>query len=468
MQFDNAKSDLKTLPDLLTRYDAPLLQIASGELRSYLTTLINALFLKESKAEALFDETTVKQVLQDEKRQQALLGVAESALGTHNLKYPNANVNQGAVFEQLPRDTASTMQPWVSSRSVMLTRTLGGAGNAAWAAEIRFLCAEFLLDGARVRMADVLAQRAGTVWEALHGLGLRQGDADKLGAVLAQRLRRAERGSLDRLSKQVFFPLRDAQDVVITPVQHFGLAREFHSRFFQRVSKDNPQQERFQTRALKVGGANPINAGPYNAEIGGLYRHLLAEVPAPQRMRFATDAEKAREFEAYSERLLARLQQRNTIFPLPKQLVFDDTFLNDEAILKHGWSGGTKRRKSNVYNRNTHQIAVDYIAAQLLLDATHLAEWLALQDQSVLLQPEFAAVPALEKAWLDPRLRPFTHLGEQQVAELVTTALGLFKACQYHYQFDAEPQRWEKRAQQLSIVDATALTDSLTSLIREF
>ena len=327
MQFDNAKSDPKNLPDLLTRYDAPLLRVASGELGLYLTALINALFLKANKSEALFDEATAKQVLQDEKRQQSLLGVAESALGTHNLKYPNANVNQGAVFEQLPRAASPVAQPWVSSHSVALTRTLGGAGNAAWAAEIRFLGAEFLLEGERVRMAEVLAQRTGAVWKALHCLGLRQSDADKLGAVLAQRLGQPESGGVDRLSKQVFFPLRDADDVVITPVQHFGLAREFHSRFFQRVSKDNSQQERFQTRALKVGGANPINAGPYNAEIGGLYRHLLAEVPNPQQMRFATDAEKEREFEAYSARLLARLQQRQTIFPLPNQLVFDDILM---------------------------------------------------------------------------------------------------------------------------------------------
>lgn len=206
MQFNDVKIDLKNLPDVLTRYDAPLLQIASSELRLYLTALINALFLKASKFETLFDESTAKQALQDEKRLQSLLGVAENALGTHNLKYPNANVNQGAVFEQLPRDTASTMQPWVSSYSLALTRTIGGAGNAAWAAEIRFLGTEFLLDGERVRMADVLAQQAGAVYVALQGLGLRQADADKLAAVLAQRLRQADRGSLDRLSKQVFFP----------------------------------------------------------------------------------------------------------------------------------------------------------------------------------------------------------------------------------------------------------------------
>lgn len=469
MRFDAAKIDLKTLPDVLTRYDAPLLQVASTELRAYLTALLNALFWKATKPETLFDEATTKQALQDEKRLQSLLGVAESALGTHNLKYPNANVNQGAVFEQLEgANTNQTLQPWISSRSALLTRTVGGAGNAAWAAEIRFLGAEFLLDRQRVRMADVLAQREGAVWEALLALGLRETDANQLGSVLRQRLQQPDKGYLDRLSKQVFFPLRDGEDVVITPVQHFGLAREFHARFFQRVSKDNPQQERFHTRALKVGGANPINAGPYNAEIGGLYRHLLAEMPAPQRLRFDTDAEKASEFEAYAKRLLVRLQQRHTVFPLPNQLVFDDTFLSGEAILKHGWSGGTRRRKSNVYNRDTYQVQVNYIAEQLLLDATHLAEWLAAQRESVLLQAEFAPVSALEKAWLDPRLRPYARLGEQQLAELVTSALMLFKACQHHYQYQAQQQQWEKRAQQLSRVDESRLTESLSSLIREF
>lgn len=185
-------------------------------------------------------------------------------------------------------------------------------------------------------------------------------------------------------------------------------------------------------------------------------------------MRFATDAEKEREFEAYSARLLARLQQRQTIFPLPNQLVFDDTFLSGEAILKYGWSGGIKRRKSNQHNRNRHQATVDYIAQQLLQDARHLAEWLARQPSSVLLQPEFAAVSALEKAWLDPRFRPYTRLGEAQVGQLVSTALRVFKDCHHHYQYLAEQQQWVKRAHSLSIVDELALTESLTRLIREF
>ncbi|OQX11168.1 MAG: hypothetical protein BWK73_18360 [Thiothrix lacustris] len=469
MQFDDAKIDLKNLPDLLTRYDSPLLQVASGELRQYLTALLNALFWKATKPEALFDESTAKQALQDEKRLQSLLGVAESALGTHNLKYPNANVNQGAVFEQnLAREIGQNLQPWVSSRSVALTRTVGGAGNAAWAAEIRLLGTEFLLDGQRVRMADALAQREGTVWDTLLVLGLREGDAEKLGGVLRQRLQQSDKGYLDRLSKQVFFPLRDGEDIVITPVQHFGLAREFHTRFFQRVKKENPQQERFQTRALKVGGANPINAGPYNAEIAGLYRHLLAEVPPANRRPFAGDIEKEQAFEEHAQLLLARLRQRQTVFPLPNQLVFDDTFLSGEAIAQHGWSGGARRRKSNAYNRNTYQVAVDYIAEQLLQDATHLAEWLAAQAESVLLQPEFEKVSMLEKAWLDPRLRPQARLGAAQVEMLLTDALRLFKACQHHYQFDAEPQKWEKQARILSIGDEEALRSSLTTLIREF
>ncbi|SEA98018.1 CRISPR-associated protein (Cas_Csy1) [Thiothrix caldifontis] len=469
MQFDDAKIDLKNLPDLLTRYDSPLLQVANGELRQYLTALLNALFWKATKPKALFDESTAKQALQDEKRLQSLLGVAESALGTHNLKYPNANVNQGAVFEQnVARETGQNIQPWMSSHSVALTRTVGGAGNAAWAAEIRLLGTEFLLDGQRVRMADVLAQREGAVWDALLSLGLCEGDAEKLGGVLRQRLQQSDKGYLDRLSKQVFFPLRDDEDVVITPVQHFGLAREFHTRFFQRVKKENPQQERFQTRALKVGGANPINAGPYNAEIAGLYRHLLAEVPPANRRPFAADTEKAQAFEEHAQVLLARLRQRQTVFPLPNQLVFDDTFLSGEAIAQHGWSGGERRGKSNAYNRNTYQVAVDYMAEQLLHDATHLAEWLAAQENSVLLQPEFAQVSVLEKAWLDPRLRPQARLGADQVAILLTDALRLFKACQHHYQYQTEQQKWDKQSRILSIGDDQALRDSLATLIREF
>ena len=429
MVFSSLQNDLKTLPDLLTRYDSPLLQIASGELRSYLIALINALFLKASKAEALFDEATVTQVLQDEKRQQALLGVAESALGTHNLKYPNANVNQGAVFEQLPRAEASMPQPWVSSHSVVLTRTLGGAGNAAWAAEIRFLGAEFLLDGARVRMADVLAQQSGAVWEALHGLGLRQGDADKLAAVLAQRLHQPERGFLDRLSKQVFFPLCDAQDVVITPVQHFGLAREFHSRFFQRVSKDNPQQERFQTRALKVGGANPINAGPYNAEIGGLYRHLLA---LPPQQESSMDSERL------FGMVLARCRQRGSVFGAYG--AFDVSALNKSVV-----------QRSSRLNRQQREGVANGIAWKLLSDARVLMQWGRRHGLHPLEQGMPLELSSLEKHWLDPRRS--TRLDKTQLQTLASLALQHLK--------DGLPDT-------LSLTDETLLTASVTRLLREF
>jgi len=401
MTFATLQTDnIKDLSDLLTRYDSPLLQVASGELRQYLTALLNALFWKATKPEALFDESTAKQALQDEKRLQSLLGVAESALGTHNLKYPNANVNQGAVFEQnVVRDTGQNIQPWVSSRSVALTRTVGGAGNAAWAAEIRLLGMEFLLDGQRVRMADVLAQRESAVWDALLALGLREGDAEKLGGVLRQRLQQSDKGYLDRLSKQVFFPLRDDEDVVITPVQHFGLAREFHTRFFQRVKKDNPQQERFQTRALKVGGANPINAGPYNAEIAGLYRHLMALPPAQNA---PSDPERLLGV------ILARCRASGTVFTA--QGAFDVQLLTQPVV-----------QRSSRRNRRQREGAAEGIAWKLLADARFLMQWGKRQGVHPLAQALPVSVSPLETFWLDPNRT--TRLDKSQLQALADRAL---------------------------------------------
>jgi hypothetical protein len=431
MTFATLKTDnIKDLPDLLTRYDSPLLQVASGELRQYLTALLNALFWKATKPEALFDESTAKQTLQDEKRLQSWLGVAESALGTHNLKYPNANVSQGAVFEQnVVRDTERNIQPWVSSRSVALTRTVGGAGNAAWAAEIRLLGTEFLLDVQRVRMADVLAQREGAVWDALLSLGLREGDAEKLGGVLRQRLQQSDKGYLDRLSKQVFFPLRDDEDVVITPVQHFGLAREFHTRFFQRVKKDNPQQERFQTRALKVGGANPINAGPYNAEIAGLYRHLMALPPAQDT---PSDPERLLGV------ILARCRASGTVFT--SQGAFDVQSLDQPVV-----------QRSSRRNRRQREGVAEGIAWKLLADARFLRQWGKRQGGHPLEQDLPVTVNPLEQLWLDPSRT--TRLDKSQLQALADMALIRLKSRLEHT---------------LGAADEALLQTSVVALLREF
>ncbi len=461
--FTQLRTDhIKELPGWLVRYDAALLEVTASELRDYLLALVNALFFKATKQEELFDAVTAKQALTDAKRLQSLLGVAESALGTHNLKYPNANVGQGAVFGQAEVNHPANY-PWVSSLTTRLTRTVGGAGNAAWAAEIRFLCTEFLLEGERTRMADVLATREGKVWEVLQTLGLQQTDADKIGRVLHQRLNHPDKGAIDHLSKQVFFPIREGEDVVITPVQHLGLAREFHARFFQRISKDNPRQERLNVRALKVGGANPINAGPYNAELGGLYRHLLAEAPPPKR----SSANEAEQFDDHAALLLARLRQRYTVFPSPQQLELDVTLFDADALPKRAWRKGISCQKSHIENRLVFEQAADALARQLLQDACHLAEWLALQADSPLTEAAFDQVAVLEKAWLDPRLRAQQRLGANQVEVLVSAALALFEQCKNHYKLDDKGEK-QRTAHALSKMDKEMLQGCLETLIKEF
>jgi hypothetical protein len=442
---------IKELPDRLVRYDSPLLDVTASELRDYLAALVNALFLKASKADDLFDAGTARQVLQDQKRLQSLLGVAESALGTHNLKYPNANVGQGAVFAQ-PVAGSTVPNAWVSSRTVNVVRTLGGAGNAAWAAEIRFLCAEFRLDGQHTRMADVLASREGLVWETLKGLGLQQADADPIGAVLHNRLTQPDKGAIDRLSKQVFFPVRDAKETqyaVITPVQSFGLAREFHVRYRQRTHKDNPHREFFNTRALKVGGANPINAGPYNAELGGLYQHLLAKMPSQTADNV--------------ERLLARLHTQKSIFPRPKQLHLDVTDLVFHKNSLHL----TQNSKTH---RDNFEAAADSLALQLLQDAITLHQWLLEQAESPLMDAIYANIPDLQKQWLDPKLRQNPRLGNNQITALVAIAMRLLGDCPKHVYEQNPKDKTVKRipAPLLGDLESKLMRDSLTALIKEF
>lgn len=457
--IDLLKDNPKALPDILTRFDSPILTIDTNSLPTYLTTLINVLFNKSKKPEELQGKATAKEALQLPRRSKSLCGVAENALGTHNLKYPNANVSQGGVFYQGEYSSLKN-DPYLSSDTTRLTRTIGGAGNAAWAAEIRFLSTEFMMGGARIRIADELARREGDVWQNLLALGLPEDTADDLASTLQQRLNEADKGSIDRLSKQVFFPVRGGEDIVITPVQSFGLTREFHTRMKQRSHREAENPEWLVHRSLKVGGANPINAGTYNAELGGLYRHLLAAAPAV----------KISNREAYGQRLnqlLARIEKRGTVFPRAKQLDLDFTYLNPENLPKPNQAFLKNRQ---LFKGDGKQIdgATDYIAHRIMEDARFVYDWCKEQPEAVLDQSRYKKLDELELMLLDYHLRPQSRLGLNQHKLLIEQAFQLFVDSKHRYEKTKEKECEKKKSEYTPTdIDFKAVKASLKHYLEE-
>jgi len=420
----------KERPDRLVRYDAPLLAIKTTELHTYLLQLINALFNKAKTEEALNSSENAQQALQLPKRLNTLAAVASDVLGTHNLKYPNAGVKQGGIFQQ---DQAHYDYPFVSSKTTQLTRTLGGAGNAAAAAEIRFLSTEFLLEQQRTGISAVLQAQTGAVWEHLLQLGLPEADAISLGKQLTQRTTQAETKPVDRLLKQVFFPRdhNEQHDIIITPILHFGLAREFHSRLKQRRN----DSEWISTHNIKVGGANPINAGPHNAEIGGVYHHLAVTIPRQQHNPI--------------QQLLANLEKHATIFPNAQTLMFDTRIFKSSAIYQ----------ASNKESREEYQTDLFSIVQQLLQAPLSLADWLQKNTHHTVSLHDLSE---LEQRFLQALIHGKPRLSSDDIQKLSRKCLSIFEKAQH---YDGEPHK--KPNYLLDDTDKQDLQKAISQHLRE-
>jgi len=256
------------LSDRLLRFDAPPCDIPAARAQDWLVALINATLGKTKKIEELFDQAAARRLLGADKTRKGLLGTIPM-IGSHNLKFPNANVQLCALAEQV--DGVSTA-PLLHSRTIRRERYWSGAGNAANASYIRLLAQEALFDGQPSCLMLALAKQEGVLWEAARNLGW---DDDEICRLCHGQLYQPLDRPVDRLAKQVLWPRQSGDYVAITPVLPFGLTRELHERL--RLLRGDTW--RIHTVSTRVGGTQPINAGPFNAERGGRYQHIRALPP---------------------------------------------------------------------------------------------------------------------------------------------------------------------------------------------
>lgn len=368
-------SDAKELPEQLTRFDSLPIPVDDFELHTCLVALINATVNKCKKNdEALHDQSTAQAFLSDEKKLTTLRNTL-AMVGTHNLKCPNANVQICTVMETELRH-APTDSPYIHSASIDCGRLTSGAGNAAYAGYFRLLAQEFSLNGKITSVFKALAHKETAVTGVLQRLGLSKDWLAELEQTAAScwAMPDASRAP-DRLLKQVIWPVGAGQDIVITPAPSFSLTRELHQRLKTR-REDEELAQWITTKVTKVGGTQPINVGPFNAELGGLYRHLYADIPSvPTR----------------KDRQRTRLQKHSkTLFTLAKQSPLDVT-----ALLSPGVANMPARSKRQWHNRVAASIIAQLMAP---VSALHRqARTMTVDEKKEL----FGHLPEHERAWLD-------------------------------------------------------------------
>ncbi len=197
---------------------------------------------------------------------------------------------------------------------------------------------------------------------------------------------------VDRLSKQVFFPVRNGKDVVITPIQHTGLTRDFHLKI-DRIKQN--KKESIPCRVIKVGGANPINAGQLNAELRGRQRHLKSLPPDFKYSR--------------TRSILSRLKKTGSIFSI------DQARAIDFGPLKKIFS----KKSDNVSIRKEINDEMKKIVSRLLSDAEYLSEYILNNDDFSFDDDSFKKVSKTERKFLDLRSRNYKKLGSNEKRVLV-------------------------------------------------
>ena len=415
--------EAKELPEQLTRFDTSPISLDDTELPIFLIAHINASLNKCKKNdEALHSQSTAQAFLSDEKKLTTLRNTL-AMVGTHNLKCPNANVQICTVMES-ELEHAPTKGPYIHSASIHCDRLTSGSGNAAYAGSFRFLAQEFSLNGKVTSVFKALAHKDTAVTDVLQELGLSKEWLEALEQTAASCWSMPDASKApDRLLKQVIWPMAEEPDIVITPVSSFSLTRELHQRLKSR-REDEELPQWITTKMTKVGGTQPINVGPFNAELGGLYRHLYADIPS-----VPTRKEKKR----------IRLQKHSkTLFALVGQRPLDVA-----ELLNPGLPGMPARTKRQRHNR---------VAAAII--AQLMAPLSALLHQNMTMTADekkelFGHLPDHEQAWLDG------SADRDQVELLKESALSALRNAQF--------KRGQEQNPLLDDSDNKALTHALWS-----
>lgn len=386
----------KELADLVSRFDkSPPLIISEDQLSQFIVVLINATVNKcKTNNERLHDHELAKEFLNNEKSLSTLLNAIE-LIGTHNLKCPNANISQGAAVDvDLTHHAVATM-PYVHSASTNKARFVSGAGNASYAGYIRLLAQEFSMDGTIMSLVQCFAQGIDPVISSLKTLGLAEHWCKNL-HLKAQHYWYQSEGTppVDRFAKQIFWPIRHNdgfQDILITPVVPFGFTRELHHRLNERrfntkkddeKAKDAEEKKNqfFTVLDVKVGGANPINTGPFSAEIGGNYKHFIANMPMPASS------------EQQSKLWFQLKRCKDSIFELSRQKPLDAS-----ALMHPGPKDMPDRHR-----RSYHRQSAINLVSQLFLRILKVKE-------------------ALFQLPVDEQIKKLSHLPEDEQAWLLET-----------------------------------------------
>jgi hypothetical protein len=311
-------------------------------------------------------------------QQNGLIRAAESQIGSHNAKVTNTNVGHPMYIDLKPGDTV--FAGGVSPRTTRLSRTMGAAGNAADAGYMGFLCAACLLDGQAVTIAEDLSRKGG-LYKACLQVGMDPSLADKLHDILARRYSCADDVTIDRFIKQIFVSRGQAgRYALVSPLQSEGLRAEVE----RRVRTRREQGQRFNTATTAVGGANAINAGRLNVEIGGRHTHFLCLPPEQAGI------------DSRSDWMNAQL-----LFLAGTGTVFRPRGLSTATIA--AFKSTLRDRRQNRAAQNLYHNTLYHAATELIVPAQGLGDLLYEQDDCLLDQARFTKVPPYLKTWLDPR-----------------------------------------------------------------
>ena len=366
----------KSFLEDLIRFDrAPPFEIVSRDLGRFLVALVNGSVNKCKKNDdALHDQRTVREFFSDEKKIKTLRSTL-SMVGTHNLKCPNANVSTCVVVDPALQHAADP-QPYVHSASIECQRLISGSGNAGYAGYFRLLGQEFVLNGTPTSIIQSLAKGEGLVCQQLIELGLCETDLQNLHETASSHWCEPSGVTApDRFLKQVIWPGGEGEDIVITPVMPFGSTQELHKRLNQR-RLDEQLPQLINTRVTKVGGTQPINVGPFNAELGGLYRHLYADIPKS----VTREKKSGIRLKKYSKSLFELVSGKS---------------LDASVLLRPGTQGMPDRAK-----RERHQQAAKVLVSRFMKPIdSWLRQWPMLDAAE---KEQWAGhLPKAEQAWLN-------------------------------------------------------------------
>jgi len=351
---------------LLPDSEAPLIDLESADVEIYVAAI--ALLTLGSPLSAL-----------PSKRQTGLLRAAEMQVGHVNGKVGNTRVRRPMYIDRRPGK--QVYAGCVGPRTTHITRALTSAGNATDNPHMGFWCASCKLDGRAVTMAGDFAA-AGPLYQACLAQGMSKSLATALHDTLAKRFGAADQEAVDRFLKQIYIALDIDRYVLVSPMQYDGLRAEVEARCRHRSAKG----QKFNILKTAVGGANPINAGRVNAEIGGRHTHFLC-LP-PDAPTLSSSAE-------WLDSQLRHLAATGSVFKWRD--------LSAETI--KSLSAALVDERNNRAGKDLLRDALVRAATDAIGPSLRLGDYLYSRD-CILKEERYKKVPSYVKHWLDPRSAP--------------------------------------------------------------